>query len=85
MNKKTVKQKAIDLAERFNKYGYPFASGSGFMTGELDAKIQHRSACEIAVTHCEIYIEELVLDDAFEPEIDFWKDVKIELEEMSKS
>jgi hypothetical protein len=85
MNKETVKQKAIDLAERFNKHGYPFASGSGFMTGQLDAKEQYRSACRISVTFCEIYIEELILDDAFKLEIDFWKDVKIELEEMIKS
>jgi len=81
---KGVEKKAIELAEKFKKHGYPFAAGSGFMTGTIDEESKYRHGCEIAVLHCELVIEWLISDDDWELEIAFWKNVKTLLEVMSK-
>jgi hypothetical protein len=82
--KNRVKQMAIDLADKFKPHAYPFAGGSGFMTGEIDEDSQYKSACLIAALHAELTHQYLVEDDGFPLEIIFWKEVEVELKSMAK-
>jgi hypothetical protein len=84
MDKIRVIQTANNLAEKFKPHAYPFAGGSGFMTGETDEESQYQNACLIAALHAELTHQYLIEDDGFPMEIQFWKDVENELKLMSK-
>lgn len=77
------KEKAQEIFNKFFPHAYPFASGSGYLNGELDPDSQKRHAKELAT----ILIDECIricwmfrLRES--GDVEFWQNVKLELENV---
>lgn len=78
MNTLTAAEKAQQLINKFLPHAYPFSAGSRYLSGDIDKEGQLKHAKELAI----ICVDEILSLLFQHHEIDYWKDVKTELNNL---